>query len=218
MRQITLAATDQYFHLGKIICLGRNYHDHIRELGNDLPERAVLFMKPATSIIGNGEKVVIPDYSSDCHHEIELAVLIGRGGKNIPETSACDHIAGYAVAIDMTLRDVQQELKKKGLPWDIAKGFDTACPLSDFVPAATVAAPDHLRLTLSVNGVVRQDATTALMIRTIPRIIAEVSAIFTLEPGDILLTGTPAGVGQVVSGDRMVASIEGVGTLEIGVR
>lgn len=215
MRHVNLADSGQTFAVGKIICLGRNYHDHIRELGNDLPERAVLFMKPATSIIASGEKVVIPDYSSDCHHEVELAVLIGRGGKKISEASANDHIAGYAVAIDMTLRDVQQELKQKGLPWDIAKGFDTACPLSDFVPAASVATPGDLRLTLSVNGTVRQDASTALMIRPIPRIIAEVSAIFTLEPGDILLTGTPAGVGPVVRGDRMIATIAGVGDLDV---
>jgi len=215
MHQLTLSGTNQHFNVGKIVCLGRNYLDHIRELGNAIPERAVLFMKPATSIIGHGGKVIIPDYSSDCHHEVELAVLIGRGGKNIPESTACDHIAGYAVAIDMTLRDVQQELKQKGLPWDIAKGFDTACPLSDFVPAASVANPDNLRLTLSVNGTIRQDATTALMIRSVPRIIAEISTIFTLEPGDILLTGTPAGVGPVVRGDRMVATIEGVGSVAV---
>ncbi len=217
MHTITLAGTDQQFHVGKIVCLGRNYHDHIRELGNEVPDRAVLFMKPATSIIGNGETIVIPDYSHDCHHEIELALLIGRGGKKIPEAAALDAIAGYAVAIDLTLRDVQQELKQKGLPWDMAKGFDTACPLSDFVPSANVADAQNLRLTLSVNGVVRQDASTALMIRSIPRIIAEISAIFTLEPGDIILTGTPAGVGPVVSGDRLVATIETVGTLTAGV-
>ncbi|HAD05043.1 MAG: acylpyruvase [Desulfuromonadales bacterium GWD2_61_12] len=218
MHTVTLSGTDQHFPVGKIVCLGRNYHDHIRELGNELPERAVLFMKPASSIIGNGETVVIPGYSHDCHHEVELALLIGRGGKHIAEAAARDVIAGYGVAIDLTLRDIQQELKQKGLPWDIAKGFDTACPLSDFVPAATVADAQNLQLTLSVNGIVRQDATTALMIRSIPRIIAEISAIFTLEPGDIILTGTPAGVGPVVSGDRMTATIAGVGTLDIGVR
>jgi len=218
MYNVRLIDTPTTYRVGKIVCLGRNYSEHIRELGNEMPERPILFIKPASSLIGDGETVVIPPYSRDCHHEVELAVLIGRWTKNVPEEEAMDHVAGYGVAIDLTLRDVQSELKQKGLPWEIAKGFDTACPLSDFVPAAAVADPHALPIRLMVNGVVRQDATTALMLRRIPAIIHHISSIFTLEEGDIILTGTPAGVGPVVSGDRMTAEIEGVGSLQVSVR
>jgi 5-carboxymethyl-2-hydroxymuconate isomerase len=218
MHSVRLLGTPKTFRVGKIVCLGRNYSEHIRELGNEVPDQPVIFIKPATSIIGDGEAVVIPPYSRDCHHEVELAVLIGKWGKNIAEAEAMEHVAGYGVAIDLTLRDVQSELKKKGLPWEIAKGFDTACPLSDFVPAAEIADPHALRLSLQVNGTLRQDASTALMLRRIETIIQYVSTIFTLEEGDILLTGTPAGVGPVAAGDRMTAEIEAIGRLEVSVR
>jgi 5-carboxymethyl-2-hydroxymuconate isomerase len=218
MYNIRLLDSPKIYPVGKIVCLARNYVDHIRELGNEVPEAPVLFIKPATSIIGDGETVVIPPFSRECHHEVELAVLIGKFAKNVPEAEAMAHVAGYGVAIDLTLRDVQNELKKKGLPWEVAKGFDTACPLSDFVPVAAVADPHALPIRLWVNGEVRQDATTALMLRRIPAVISHVSTIFSLEEGDIVLTGTPAGVGPVRSGDRMTAEIEGVGRLEVAVR
>ncbi len=217
MAIVKLLGTDRTYRVGKLVCLGRNYSEHIRELGNEVPERPVIFIKPATSIVGDGEAVVIPPYSRDCHHEVELAVLIGRKGKDVPEDQAMDHVAGYGVAIDMTLRDVQGDLKKKGLPWEIAKGFDTSCPLSSFVPADRVTDPHALRLRLAVNGTPRQDAFTASMMRRIPAIIHEISQIFTLEEGDILLTGTPEGVGPVVAGDKMKAEIEGIGVLEVSV-
>jgi acylpyruvate hydrolase len=216
-RMVQLVGSGKTFRVGKIVCLGRNYAEHIRELGNEVPQRPVLFMKPATSLIGPGGTIRIPGYSRECHHEVELAALIGRGGKDIPEASALAHVAGYAVAIDLTLRDVQEELKKKGLPWEIAKGFDTACPLSDFVPAATVADPHDLRIRLRVNGEMRQDGSTSLMLRRLPQIIREISEIFTLEEGDIILTGTPAGVGAIHSGDVLQAEIEQVGKLEVRV-
>ena len=174
-------------------------------------------MKPATAVIGNGEQVVIPVYSAECHYEAELAVLIGTEGKHIAEADALSHIAGYAVAIDMTLRDVQDGLKKKGLPWEIAKGFDTSCPLSDFVPADTVADHQNLTIRLLLNGQERQNGSTGLMINSVAKIISHLSGIFTLEEGDIILTGTPAGVGRVVAGDRMEASIAGVGSITVGV-
>jgi len=205
------------FSVGKIVCLGRNYVDHIHELGNEIPTSPVLFIKPATSIIHSGEQIVIPPYSSDCHHEIELAVLIGQPGSKVGEAQAMELVAGYGVAIDLTLRDVQSRQKEKGLPWEIAKGFDTACPLSDFVPAAQVGDPHDLQLTLRVNGQVRQQGSTALMMRRIPQFISEVSQIFTLLPGDVLLTGTPAGVSAIRSGDVVHAAIAGVGELEVTV-
>ena len=144
-----------------------------------------------------------------------MALLIGRGGKNIPEEAALDHLAGYGVALDMTLRDVQNELKKKGLPWEIAKGFDTSCPLSVFVPAEAVADPQELRLRLEINGELRQDGTTDHMIHPVRRIVSHVSSLFTLEPGDVILTGTPSGVGPVASGDRLRAELVGLAMLEV---
>ncbi len=218
MYSVRLTGTTRTYRVGKVVCLARNYGDHIRELGNEVPDKPVFFIKPSTSIIGNGERVVIPPYSRDCHHEVELALLIGKWGKNIEETDAMDHVAGYGVAIDMTLRDVQAELKAKGLPWDIAKGFDTACPLSDFVCAEQVPDPHALTISLAVNGELRQDATTGHMLRRIPAILRAISEVFALEEGDIVLTGTPAGVGPVVSGDRITARIEGVGALEVSVQ
>lgn len=205
------------FAIGKILCIGRNYAEHIRELGNETPDAPVIFIKPASSVIGEGEAIVIPPYSADCHHEAELALLIGKKGKNIPLEESLDHVAGYGVAIDLTLRDVQGELKKKGLPWEIAKGFDTACPLSAFADAADVPQPNDLRIRLTVNGEIRQDGSTSMMIHRIPDIISHMSSIFTLEPGDVILTGTPAGVSRIVSGDQLVAEIPGVAALRVRV-
>jgi len=217
MNHVILKGHSEPIRVGKIVCLGRNYVDHIKELGNEIPSSPVIFIKPASSIIRSGKLIRIPDYSDDCHHEVELAVLIGKTGSNLTEAEAMEVVAGYGVAIDLTLRDVQSRLKEKGLPWEIAKGFDTACPLSDFVPASEVADPHQLQLTIKVNGEIRQDGNTRLMMRTIPRFIREVSAIFTLQPGDILLTGTPAGVSRICPGDRLEAEIEQVGRLEVRV-
>jgi len=209
--------TGKEFPIGKILCIGRNYVDHIRELGNEAPAAPVIFMKPASAVIGNGEEVIIPPYSDNCHHEAELALLVGRAGRNIPAAKALAFLAGYGVAIDLTLRDVQDELKKKGLPWDIAKGFDTACPLSTFTPAAEVADPQALNITLTVNGELRQNGSTELMIHSAAEIIHHLSTIFTLEAGDIILTGTPAGVSRIAAGDSLCAEIAGVGKVAVTV-
>ena len=217
MKTAHIPATNQQFTIGKIVCLARNYAEHAKELGNETPAAPVLFMKPASSVIGDGEAVCIPSYSQECHYEVELAVLIGSHTRNVSAESAMEHVAGYGVAIDMTLRDVQNQLKAKGLPWEIAKGFDTSCPLSDFVPAAAVTDPHNLNLKLAVNGEGRQDGNSSDMIHRVPQIIAHISAIFTLEPGDVILTGTPAGVGPVRAGDVMTAEIASVGRLTIPV-
>ncbi len=217
MYQVKITPAGISCPVGKIVCLGRNYLDHIRELGNKVPDRAVLFCKPATSILPDGGEVIIPDYSQNCHHELELALLIGKQGKRIPEADALSYIAGYGVAIDLTLRDVQDELKEKGLPWEIAKGFDTSCPLSDFVAAEQVTDPNNLQLTMKVNGEIRQQGTTAQMMRSVEEIISEISKYFTLQQGDIILTGTPAGVSKIVSGDLLSGSIEQVGMLQVSV-
>ena len=217
MKTAKIPATDNEYLIGKILCIGRNYVDHIKELGNETPAAPVVFMKPATAVVDDGGAVVIPPYSTQCHYEAELAVLIGTDGKDIPEAEALSHVAGYGVAIDMTLRDVQDSLKKKGLPWEIAKGFDTSCPLSAFTPAAQVPDPQGLTIRLLLNGAERQNGSTGLMINPVARIISYLSTIFTLEEGDVILTGTPAGVGQVQPGDGMVAEIAGVGRLTISV-
>jgi 5-carboxymethyl-2-hydroxymuconate isomerase len=213
----SIIGTNRQFNIGKIICLARNYAEHARELGNETPAAPVLFMKPASSVIGDGDTVRIPAYSQECHYEVELAVLIGTQARNVTADKALEHVAGYGVSIDMTLRDVQNQLKAKGLPWEIAKGFDTACPLSDFVPAGAVADPHNLNLKLAVNGEARQNGSSADMINRVPQIIAHISGIFTLEPGDVILTGTPAGVGRVAAGDVMTAEIVSVGRLTIPV-
>ncbi len=212
-----LIGTNKEISIGKIVCLARNYAEHAKELGNETPVAPVLFMKPASSVIGDGEAVRIPPYSQECHYEVELAVLIGKQCRAVSAEKACEYVAGYGVGIDMTLRDVQNHLKAKGLPWEIAKGFDTSCPLSDFVPAGTVPDPHNLSLKLAVNGEGRQDGCSSGMINRIPEIIAHITGIFTLEPGDVILTGTPAGVGQVRAGDVMTAEIEAVGRLTIPV-
>lgn len=218
MHTVVLQGQSRPIPVGKIVCVARNYAEHARELGNPVPERAVLFIKPASSLLADGGTVVIPPYTNDCHHELELAVLIGRTGKDIAEGQALDHVAGYGVALDLTLRDVQADLKARGLPWEIAKAFDTACPLSPFVAAEMIPDPQNLPLQLRVNGELRQDGTTAAMLRPVARLISEASGYFTLEAGDVLLTGTPAGVGPLRSGDKVEGVIEGVGRLTVSVR
>jgi 5-carboxymethyl-2-hydroxymuconate isomerase len=203
--------------VGKIVCIGRNYAEHIRELGNRTPDTPVIFMKPVSSLLADGGSIVIPPYSTDCHYETELAVLIGRSGKEIAEADAIGYVAGYGVALDLTLRDVQGRQKEKGLPWEIAKGFDSACPISAFVPADQVGDPQQLQIRLTINDEIRQDGNSRNMMRPISNLIAEISRCFTLEEGDIVLTGTPAGVGPIRSGDRLVATIERVGTLSVSV-
>jgi 5-carboxymethyl-2-hydroxymuconate isomerase len=213
----TVKLEDQKIPVGKIVCIGRNYAEHIKELGNQTPDKPVIFIKPASSLLASGGQVVIPSHSDDCHHEIELAVLIGKKAKDVTAESALAHVSGYAVALDLTLRDVQGQQKAKGLPWEIAKAFDTSCPLSDFVPASQIDDPQKLQLKLTVSGEVRQNGNTRDMMRSIAELIAATSSYFTLEEGDVLLTGTPSGVGRIVSGDRLEASIEQVGVLSVSV-
>ncbi|MEE4252513.1 MAG: fumarylacetoacetate hydrolase family protein [Desulfuromusa sp.] len=217
MHQVQMKGTNETYPVGKIVCLGQNYLDHIRELGSQIPDRAVIFCKPSCSLLPDGGRVEIPGYSNDCHHELELALLIGKTGKNIEENSALSYLAGYGVALDLTLRDIQSEQKKRGLPWEIAKGFDTSCPISAFIPADKIADPNNLELRLKVNGEIRQQGNTNQMMRPVEKIIAEVSNFYTLEVGDIILTGTPAGVSRIVSGDQLEGDIEKVGTLQVSV-
>lgn len=203
--------------VGKILCLGRNYPEHAREMHSAVPSTPIVFLKPSTAIIPSGADVILPPFARVLHHEVELVVVIGKGGKHIPRAGAFDHVSGYATGLDMTLRDVQTEAKKNGLPWSVAKGFDTSAPLSTIAPRREVPDPHVLDIRLSVNGVDRQHSNTGQMIFPIDALISYISDIFTLEEGDLIFTGTPEGVGPVVPGDVIEAEIESVGSLSVGV-
>lgn len=204
--------------VGKILCLGRNYAAHAKEMKAETPEAPVIFLKPSTAILHDGGTIVIPSISKEVHYEVEMVVAIGRGGKHIARALALDYVSGYAVGLDMTLRDVQAEAKKKGLPWSVAKGFDTSAPISTFVEKEKIRDAHNLDISLKVNGKLRQQSNTRNMIFRIEEMIAYISSIFTLEPGDLIFTGTPEGVGEVVSGNRLEAELESVGTLRVSVQ
>ncbi|MEX2395818.1 MAG: fumarylacetoacetate hydrolase family protein, partial [Balneolales bacterium] len=183
-----------------IFCIGRNYAEHARELNNPVPSSPVIFTKPLNSVIHDGQSIIIPPHTNDVHHEVEIIVAIGTAGKNIPESEAMAHISGYGIGIDVTARDVQQKLKDKSHPWDIAKGADTFAPISKFVSVSSVPNPFDIRLELQVNDRVVQKGTTKDLIFSIPDLISSLSAIFTLQRGDLIFTGTPEGVGPIIKG------------------
>ncbi|KAG7448349.1 mitochondrial protein [Guyanagaster necrorhizus] len=189
-------------HGKKIVAIGRNYSEHIKELANTAPKEPFFFIKPTTSYLPSGGKVELPR-GIIAHHEVELGVVIGTGGRDISQANAPSHIAGYALAVDMTARNLQDQVKKRGLPWSAAKGFDTFTPIGSFIPKGNVLDPHDLRLSLKINGRVKQNGTTADMIFRIPRLIQHISSIMTLEEGDLVLTGTPSGVGPVSPGDNV---------------
>ncbi len=196
---------------GKVLCIGRNYAEHVREMGDvaDLPTEPVVFLKPSTALVASGGEVVIPPQSEDVHHEVEIAAVIGRGGKNIAEEQALEHVGAYALGLDMTARDVQRRAKDAGKPWTVAKGFDTFAPLGPLTAAEAVPDPQVLALRLEVNGEVRQDGRAGDMIFPVAFLIAYLSRLFTLEPGDVVYTGTPEGVGPVAPGDVLEATTAG---------
>ncbi len=209
MKIVHLMGSNKELKVGKVFCLGRNYSEHAREMAAEVPKKPVVFFKPATAVISNGEPIRFPSISKMLHHEVELVAVIGKGGRMIPAARAREHILGYAAGLDMTLRDLQDEAKKKGLPWSVAKGFDTAAPVSPVVPAARIPDPNNLTIACRVNGIVRQQSSTSLMIFPIPVVIEYISSIFTLEEGDLIFTGTPEGVGQVFAGDTVEAELLG---------
>lgn len=215
MHDLILKSSHTTVPVGKMLCLGKNYERHAREMGGDVPVEPVIFLKPSTALLRGGGTVRIPAISSDLHHEVELVVVIGETARNVPEADAMKYILGYAVGLDMTLRDVQSRAKGRGEPWAVAKGFDTSAPISEIVSVERIADPHNLTLSLRVNGERRQHGSTADMILKIPYLISYLSRIFTLERGDCIFTGTPEGVGQVVTGDRLEAEIEGVVGLDV---
>lgn len=215
---ITHRDTGETIRVGKILCLGRNYPEHAREMNAEAPSSPVVFLKPPTALLSDGGEVIIPPISHALHFEAEMVVVIGQEGKHIAAGKELDHVLGYAVGLDMTLRDIQSDAKSKGLPWTVAKGFDTSAPVSPVVDKKEVSDPHTLTLSLTVNGQMRQQANTAKMMFRIDRIISYLSTIFTLERGDLIFTGTPEGVGQVRSGDILEAELTSVGRLRVRIR
>jgi len=203
-----------FFPVRRIFCIGRNYAEHAREMGHDpTREPPFFFTRPADALVISGAETPYPPATNDLHHEIELVVAIGREAKGIAAEAALDHVWGYAAGIDLTRRDLQAEAKKMGRPWDMAKGFDFSAPIGDLAPASRIGHPANARITLAVNGTTRQDGDVADMIWPVPEAIAYLSTLVTLMPGDLIFTGTPAGVSAIVRGDRLEGEIQGVGTV-----
>jgi uncharacterized protein (TIGR00369 family) len=214
---VVVAGTGERLRVGKILAVGRNYADHNAEMGNATSVPPVLFLKPPSALVQDGGVVTLPTGLGQVHHEVELVVVIGRSGRAIPEAAAFDHVFGYAVGLDLTLRDLQSEAKKKGEPWDLAKGFDGSAPVSHVVPKERAGNVGALALTLDVNGVRRQDGSTAQMLHGVSQLVAYASRWITLNRGDLLFTGTPSGVGPVVAGDRLEGRLADLATLLVTV-
>jgi len=202
------------FPVRRIFCVGRNYPEHSREMGFTDRAPPFFFSKPADAVMSNGSAVPYPPRTLNLHHEIELVVALGKGGRDVLVGDALELVFGYAVGNDLTRRDVQAAAKDAGRPWDTAKGFDHAAPVSPIVPAMTCGHPSSGRIWLEVNGELRQQGDLADMIWNVPEVIAELSTWFELAPGDLVFTGTPAGVGPLVAGDRVRGGVDRVGILE----
>jgi acylpyruvate hydrolase len=216
MAKVTLLP-DKNYTVGKIVGVGQNYAEHRAEMGAGQDHPPVLFLKPPSAILAEGQPITLPDFSQNVHHEIELALLISRKGKNIAPEDWRNFVAGAAIALDLTLRDLQRQAKDRGEPWSVSKGFDGSCPISKFVPLSEISDLNNLQLELQVNQVLRQKGCTADMIFPVAQLLPYISKYFTLEQGDIILTGTPAGVDKLVSGDRLLARISELGTMEFQV-
>ncbi len=203
--------------VGTMYCIGRNYAAHAREMGAEVPSAPLVFIKPPAAYLPDGCTVTIPEISRNMHHELEMVVVIGKDGADISPASALDYVAGYAVGIDFTLRDIQTIAKQKGEPWAVSKAFVGSAPISMVVPAHILSNPNDITLELSVNNQPRQTGNTSMMERTVEELIAYVSTIFTLRRGDCIFTGTPEGVAQVQSGDRISCSLGELTSLTVSV-
>jgi fumarylpyruvate hydrolase len=213
---LPVAGTSQKFLVRRIYCVGRNYVAHVREMGGDeARDPPIFFQKPADSIVLDGTSIPYPPMTSNYHYELELVVAIKKGGRDISPEDALDHIYGYGIGLDMTRRDLQMDLGKIGLPWEVGKAFDNSCPCGPIYPVEEVGHVQEGSIRLTVDGVAKQDSDLSLMIWKVPEIIANLSKFFSLQPGDIILTGTPAGVGPVVPGSELVGSIDKLGTLRV---
>ncbi|PWJ54499.1 2-keto-4-pentenoate hydratase/2-oxohepta-3-ene-1,7-dioic acid hydratase in catechol pathway [Dyadobacter jejuensis] len=202
----------------KIICVGRNYTEHIAELNNQQPDAPVIFLKPETAQIRAGEPFFYPDFSKDIHYEVELVVKINRVGKNIEERFAHKYYNEIAVGVDFTARDLQSELKAKGLPWDLAKAFNGSAPVSEFVPIDQLGDVQNLNFGLALNGEMKQEGNSSMMLYRINYLISFISKYFMIKKGDLIFTGTPKGVGPVQIGDKITTYLEGREMMNLNIK
>ena len=211
VNSIPVEGETRRFAVNRIFCVGRNYADHAREMGHD-PDREppFFFMKPATAIVTDGQDMAYPSLSKDVHHEIEMVVAIGKGGSNISPEQALKHVWGYGVGLDMTRRDLQGEAKKMGRPWDTGKAFDQSAPCSALMPVSQCGHPSNGAVRLFVNDELRQEGDLNQLIWNVPDTIAYLSTLFALEPGDLIFSGTPAGVAAVKKGDVLKGHVDGL--------
>ena len=218
---VPVVGSGERFPVHRIYCVGRNYEEHAKEMGFTGREPPFFFLKPADAIVvvnaGETGQLPYPSLTANLHHEIELVVAIGKGGKNIQAADAFSHIYGYAVGLDMTRRDLQNDMKKQGRPWCIGKGFEHSAPLGPITPAAQAQGVENAAIWLQVNGQERQRSTTAQLIWSVAETIAHLSAAWELQPGDLVFTGTPEGVGAVQRGDRLEGGVDGLAGLKLRV-
>lgn len=216
---VPVVGTEAQFPVHRIYCVGRNYEEHAKEMGFTGREPPFFFMKPADAIVvappGATTPLPYPSLTTNLHHEIELVVAIGKGGKNIAAADALSHIYGYAVGLDMTRRDLQNDMKKQGRPWSIGKGFDYSAPIGPITPAAQAGDVGKAGIWLQVNGVDRQRSNVAQLIWNIAETIEHLSAAWELQPGDLIYTGTPEGVSAVVTGDVLEGGVDGLGSIRL---
>lgn len=206
------------FPIRRIFCVGRNYEAHAKEMGMAVDrEVPFYFTKASINYVPSGAEVVYPPGTSDYHYEMEMVVALGKAGFRIAATDALNHIYGYACGLDMTRRDLQKEAREKSRPWDVSKNFEESAVLSEIVPVAVIGHPAKGKIQLSVNGTVKQSSDIALMIHPVAALISNLSCYYHLQPGDLIFTGTPEGVGPVIAGDRIDGQIEGIGTISLKV-
>lgn len=207
--------SDQRFPIRRVFCIGRNYAEHAREMGATVDKSSPMFFcKPADAVVSDGADVPYPQVTGDLHHEVEMVVALGAGGRDLDREQAAALIWGYGVGLDLTRRDLQAQAKAKGHPWDVAKAFDHSAPVSALRPAAEATPSPDTPLRLTVNGELRQQTTLGEMIHGVPEIIAALSTLFELKAGDLIFTGTPAGVAALQRGDRFHAELEGIAVLD----
>lgn len=209
---VAIAGSRQRFPVRRIYCVGRNYADHVREMGSDAKEPPIFFTKPADAIVASGAAVPYPPRTDNFHYEVELVIAVGGAGRNIPAARALDRVFGYAVGNDLTRRDLQGAAKKKGNPWDVGKGFDASAPIGAIRPAS-LGHVERGSIWLKLNGATQQQSDLSEMIWSVPDIIAELSTLFELRAGDLIYTGTPAGVGPLKPGDKLECHIDGLESL-----
>ena len=214
---LAVAGSSQKFPVRRIWCVGRNYEEHIKEMGHDVRDPPFFFAKPSDAVVADGATIPYPSITKDYQHEVELVVAMKSGGRNIRADKALDHVWGYGVGLDMTRRDLQIASRKKERPWEVGKAFDNSAPCGPLVPADKVKDPNKGRISLKNNGTVKQDGDLSQMIWNVQEIIEKLSEMVELSAGDIIMTGTPAGVAACVAGDKLECEIEGIGKLTVSI-